>query len=270
MDSSLLPLYLVVANELEARITADQYPPGTLLPAERKLAIGFDVSQITIRAAMRILSDKGLIVRRRGIGTTVVEAHPRFVWQLGWLDALITTIIPSSLSIQSMQTARPPRWVAERFGSAAKVHRMTTLRQRGGQEARPFMTSELFHPLSIGLKMRRSDFERKPTTNSPFVITVLERKCRITVTNVRQTMTAELADKASARLFGVRHGDPVLVVTRDYFDAQARLVQTGRSRYRTGDVDYVLNLSRSRNARIGSDSHAEPVVSVRKHLTGEQ
>jgi len=146
MDSSLLPLYLVVANELEARITADQYPPGTLLPAERKLAIGFDVSQITIRAAMRILSDKGLIVRRRGIGTTVVEAHPRFVWQLGWLDALITTIIPSSLSIQSMQTARPPRWVAERFGSAAKVHRMTTLRQRGGQEARPFMTSELFHP----------------------------------------------------------------------------------------------------------------------------
>ena len=51
----------------------------------------------------------------------------------------------------------------------------------------------------------------------------------------------------------------VLEVTRDYFDGSGRLIQTGRSLYRSDRFEYVLNLSRSgQPGRDGFNELKEP------------
>ena len=66
-------LYKRIARELVQSIASGKYPVGTLLPPEMELCEQFDVSRHTIREALRDITEQGLIVRRKGIGTLIVE-----------------------------------------------------------------------------------------------------------------------------------------------------------------------------------------------------
>lgn len=244
LSNAPVPLYFQVATELEARIAAGEFAIGAFLPSEHELARQFQVSLITVRGAMRVLADQRLIERQPGKGTVVIRAAPSVVWELGWLNDIVTSVMPSKLEIVKMGRVKAPAWVASRLGlsAGAKTCSMTTVRRAMHKAGEVFMTSELFHPDDIGSAISRSDFDG---SNAKLVVLTVERKCGLQVTNVRQTMTAEIADGATARLLQVKKGMPLLVVTRDYFDANQRLIQTGRTLYRTDDYQYVLNLARS-------------------------
>ena len=61
--------YEEIARYLRSEIAAAS--PGTRLPSESELCERFGVSRMTARAALQILDNEGLIVRRRGQGTFV-------------------------------------------------------------------------------------------------------------------------------------------------------------------------------------------------------
>lgn len=65
-------LYRAVAATLEAAITAQRDADQALcLPTERALRQTFGASRVTIRAALRLLSDTHVLERRVGAGTFV-------------------------------------------------------------------------------------------------------------------------------------------------------------------------------------------------------
>lgn len=70
-----LPSYQVVADVLRKRIALGVYFPGNRLPSERQLAEVLGVGRSTIRVAVRMLSDEGLVVTTHGRwgGTVVTE-----------------------------------------------------------------------------------------------------------------------------------------------------------------------------------------------------
>lgn len=245
LTRSPIPLYFQIANQIETKIGSGEYPAGGFLPPERDLARQFGVSLITVRGAMKSLLDKGLIERLPGKGTLVLHREARAVWELGWLSELITSVLPSRLEIVSMGLSPSPAWVAARFGlqPRAQVHEMQTIRRAVQRADEPFMTTELYHPASIGTHLRRRDFESN-AAQTKLVIMTVEEKCGVSIAGARQTMTAERADRKTARLLRIQPGHPLLVVTRDYFDTTGRLVQTGLSKYRTDHYEYVLNVSR--------------------------
>ncbi|MER7331198.1 MULTISPECIES: GntR family transcriptional regulator [unclassified Micromonospora] len=65
------PRYRTIANELRRRIESGAIPPGVLLPAESALTAEFKASRGTVRQAMAILRDEGLLVTAHGRGTYV-------------------------------------------------------------------------------------------------------------------------------------------------------------------------------------------------------
>lgn len=68
-------LYQQVAKQLAAAIAAGDYPPGTRLPAERKLAERFEVSRPTVREAIIALELAGCVEVKGGSGVYVVNAE---------------------------------------------------------------------------------------------------------------------------------------------------------------------------------------------------
>lgn len=70
------PRYALLAQNLIHKIRQGIYPAGSLLPTEAELERQFNVSRITVRAALRELETKGLITRRARIGTRVNEPRP--------------------------------------------------------------------------------------------------------------------------------------------------------------------------------------------------
>lgn len=66
-----------VGKEILNRITSGKWPAGFTLPSEIELAALFDVSQGTVRRALKDLVDCGLLIRQQGKGTFVASRNRR-------------------------------------------------------------------------------------------------------------------------------------------------------------------------------------------------
>jgi GntR family transcriptional regulator len=102
------PLYRQLAERLRSAIASGRYPVGDQLPPELELCETYDCSRHTVREAVRILQDAGLIERRRGAGTTVIaNGTPRyFVQPLGGIDMLLQYARDAQLSVQNNNKRR--------------------------------------------------------------------------------------------------------------------------------------------------------------------
>jgi GntR family transcriptional regulator len=249
-DRSAAPLYQQMAGVLEDAIVRGEYAADTYLPGEKDLARRFNVSLITVRAAMSVLIDKGLIERRRGKGTIVRDRSMNGVWELGWLGNLVTSVLGSKLEIVIDQNITGPHWATSRLNTCAgePIHFMRTVRRAVQRNDEAFMTTDLYHRKEIGEALEQVDFANQNIQQKLIIMTV-ERVCKLAITNVRQTMSAETADHEAGEILGVKAGSPLLVVTRDYFSHDGTVIQTGRSRYRTDNYEYVLNVARSEGRR---------------------
>ena len=74
VKNSKVPWYHQVAETLRESLARGEWRPGDLMPSEQELQRRFEVSRVTIRQAMNLLVNEGLIFRQRGRGTFV--AHP--------------------------------------------------------------------------------------------------------------------------------------------------------------------------------------------------
>ena len=66
-----LPLYRQIEQELRERIHRGQILPGETLPSIRELTKEFEVNHLTVRQAIRILGEEGIVVSSQGRGTYV-------------------------------------------------------------------------------------------------------------------------------------------------------------------------------------------------------
>ena len=74
--NSSRPLYMQAALELKEEIVNGVYPVGALIPTEAELCKPFSVSRYTVREALRVLREEGLVSSRRG------ATAPRALWSL--------------------------------------------------------------------------------------------------------------------------------------------------------------------------------------------
>ena len=71
-----IPAYLDVYNSLYTDIITGVYPPGEHLPGETTLAEIYGVSRNTLRQALAILNEDGMIIKSQGKGT-IVAPQPK-------------------------------------------------------------------------------------------------------------------------------------------------------------------------------------------------
>ena len=112
-DDSGRARYALLAQSLRHRILAGEWVPGVSLPSEQQLAQESQVALGTMRRALQVLVDEGLIERVHGRGTFVREGLSgasmlrffRFGSELG--------VVPTS-TILSARQAVPPADVLRR------------------------------------------------------------------------------------------------------------------------------------------------------------
>lgn len=73
--TSPVPLYHQLASAIEAAIVGGTLAPGSSLENEIALAQRLGISRPTARQALKSLVDRGLLVRRRGVGTQVAPTQ---------------------------------------------------------------------------------------------------------------------------------------------------------------------------------------------------
>ncbi len=73
---SPLPLYRQLAEILQGKIDAGEYPPGTKIPSEPELVKTYRIGRPTIRQALDLLVRSGVLEKKKGAGTYVREKSP--------------------------------------------------------------------------------------------------------------------------------------------------------------------------------------------------
>lgn len=210
------PRYRAIADELADEIRSGAYPLGTNLPVEHDLAERFDTSRQTVREALRILDDRGLIVRRAGYGTTVVNTGRQalFALSLGNLGQLLcypegvlrrhvaTDAIAADEDDARLLGCEPGTpWV-----------RVRALRFEQGQES-PLCWVDIHLAPRFAPLVRRKDAERQP------LIEQIEKHFGEAVENAEVDISVARVAPDIAAALAVEPGTPALAIVRRYFGA---------------------------------------------------
>lgn len=70
------PIFLVLADQIADDILQGNYPVDTAVPSTNELAAFYRINPATAGKALAQLADRGVLVRRRGIGTFVAPQGP--------------------------------------------------------------------------------------------------------------------------------------------------------------------------------------------------
>ena len=115
--SSPTPLYFQLSQAMERAIVEGGLPAGSKLENELLLAEHYGLSRPTVRRAVQELVDKGLLVRKRGVGTQVIAPHVRRSVELTSLyDDLSRGGEAPSTEVLSLERTPAPADVAEELG----------------------------------------------------------------------------------------------------------------------------------------------------------
>lgn len=222
--SSPVPLYFQVSRQIEAAIDAGTLAPGDRLENEISLAYRWGLSRPTMRRAIQELVDRGLLVRRRGIGTQVVHGRVKRPMDLTSLfDDLARSDQQPTTQLLGRELVPAPAEVAERLGVAPGTPALHLRRLRCARE----------EPLAVLGNWLPGDLA--PTLTAAALETRgLYELMRATGVHLRiatQRIGARGATAAEARLLRLRRGAPVLTMERVAYDGSGRAVELGTHAY---------------------------------------
>ena len=221
--SSPVPLYYQLAQAIEAAIRDGELSPGDRFENELALAKRLTLSRPTTRRAIQELVDKGLLVRKRGVGTQVVQnpVHRR-VELTSLFDDLARAGQEPTTQLLDYHVGPPDEEVARELSlkddrEVVSIHR---LRCANG-EPLAVMTNHLpveHRPGSRGTREQRA-------------VSVAARP-RCAHQAGPATHRGQGSDRAEAKLLDEKPGAPLLTMSRTAFDDSGTAVEFGTHCYR--------------------------------------
>jgi DNA-binding GntR family transcriptional regulator len=221
--SSPVPLYFQVAQAFEQAILDGQLKPGDRFENELALAKRLNLSRPTTRRAIQELVDKGMLVRKRGVGTQVVQSSVHRPVELTSLfDDLARAGQEPATTVLEYRIGPASEDIAQQLNLPAdsEVVMMRRLRMSGGQPL-ALMTNHLPSALAP---------DQEELEEAGLYQALRSRGVHIRL--ARQRIGAKAADRDEARLLDEKLKAPLLVMNRTAFDDSGRVVEYGSHVYR--------------------------------------
>jgi len=229
-----IPLYFQVEQRIEEAILDGRLPAGARLENEVSLGQRLNLSRPTIRRAIQDLVDKGLLVRRRGIGTQVVHGRVTRGLELTSLfDDLSTTGQKPSTRLLSRSIETASDIVAERLGvpSGSPVLHIRRVRIADGV---PVAVLENWLPEAF------TDITETDLSTTGLYDLLRSRGVSIRV--AKQKIGARACSTSDAQLLDIDRGSALLTMERAAFDNSGHGVEYGSHFYRPDLYSFEVTL----------------------------
>jgi DNA-binding GntR family transcriptional regulator len=221
--SSPVPLYYQLAQAIEDAIRDGELAPGDRFENELALAKRLTLSRPTTRRAIQELVDKGLLVRKRGVGTQVVQSaeHGR-VELTSLFDDLARAGQDPTTKLLDYHTGPVGEEIAHELNLAEDLE-VVTIRRLRFADGEPLAL--MLNYLPVELAPEAEELENAGLYQSL-------RAHGVHIRLARQRIGARQATRAEARLLDEKAGAPLLTMTRTAFDDSGRAVEYGTHCYR--------------------------------------
>jgi GntR family transcriptional regulator len=258
-DQRVVPLYYQVQHTLTGRIRSGEYPPGSQLPSESALSRTLSVSRVTVREALRVLTDEKLVVKSQGKGTFVANPLPQLPGErrfTGYLEDLYDEL--PRVTVRHIEITQVPVTDDMRTALELPASEPTVVRVKRARfvDAAPYAFTVNVLPLAIGCQLDAATLRRMP------VVRILEEVLQIAIAGASEVFQAAAADAEIAHWLEVPVLSPVMHVRRLLFGADRRPLQLVNSYYRSDKFHYSVQLVRVRDNGRGSWSETRKTDGV--------
>jgi GntR family transcriptional regulator len=220
--------YREIADTLRQRVRTAA--AGSLLPSEAELSAEFGASRVTIRRALDVLRDEGLVAARQGFGWFVAaEPVRQHLGQLGTIEAqLAGSGIANERRVVDFTFTEPPPRVRQLLGGDS-VLRVKRINLADGE---PFAVVTVWCPGQLGQHLSRADVEQHP----------FYELLDVTLRGATQTIGADGASAEEARLLRVPIGAPLLKCQRVTTDETGTPVLVSEHLFPAHRTEFVVEL----------------------------
>ena len=225
--------YREIADALRASVGAGDLVAGRVLPSESELSATYQVSRVTVRRALELLREEGLVDSRQGFGWFVAATPVRQV--LGRLGTIEEQMAASGLRperrVLDFAFGHPPARVRRLLGT----DQVLQVRRLNLADGEPFARVTVWCPAELAADVSRADVER-----SPFY-----ELLPVSLATATQTIGAAAASAADAALLRIPAGSPVLRCERVTCDVTGRAVLVSTHVFPAHRTEFVVELNQA-------------------------
>jgi GntR family transcriptional regulator len=221
--------YAQLGSLFRRKVESGEWPVGEQIPTIEQLSSEYGVAKLTIRQALGLLEQDGLIDRFRAKGTYVKAKPERELWCEVHTDfsGMLTARKGAKIEVLSERRLSALPAVDLRGALAAPSYR--ALRRRHSRDGQPFLLAELY----IDERLTRNI--PKAAYTSKTALRLISDVPGAQVCNVRQTLTIGAADFETASLLNIPLNAPIAYVERQAVSKDGSVAMLTIGAYR-GDV----------------------------------
>lgn len=200
-------IYKSIAERLRLRLNSSDFNIGSPIPGEKALAQEFGVARMTIRKAVDLLVEWGLVVRRQGSGTYV--AHKDIHHETSNLTGLAEVLrkqgkeVISHVLVFEVMPAPPAIASQLRIQINERIYFSRRVRYVDGK---PLMLEDSYMPVKLFRNLSLVHLE-----GSKF--DYIEKECGITISGNYESLAPVLADKQLSQSMNIPEQTPLLRIT---------------------------------------------------------
>lgn len=236
-----VPLYRRISDKLLQGIRGGKFPVGSFLPGELELINRFQASRHTIREALRVLEDMGLVKRQRGRGTLVIstDANPAFVQTVKSPSELFSYPDSSQFRLLSDQRILADKALARDLHCAVGEEwvQISGLRTLGGDRL-PICWADVYVIPEYASIAQRLGGSSRP------VYEMIAHAFNETIEKITVRVTAGAISEQKAGVLGVEAGSPSLSVWRFYQGSGGRVFEVSISEHPASNFSYTFEFTR--------------------------
>lgn len=229
LERSAVSRYIQLATLFRRRIDYGGWPVGSQIPTIAELSLEFAVAPATIRQALGLLGDEGLVAPFRGKGTFVAQRPRDRIWcevETDW-SGLLRAREGANIEVLSREIVSTAPVPTDRQGALASSY--LHLRRRHSRAGVVFLVADVYLDARLS---RLVPQEAYATETAMSLVASIPGVC---IADARQTLTVGAADIEAADELGVALNAPVAHVHRCMTDDGGKIVMISNGVYR-GDA----------------------------------
>ena len=241
MDDRSSPLYIQIAQQLRQSVHGGTYRVNERLPAESQLAERFGVNRHTLRQAIALLKQEGLLRIARGRGTLVTAAPIRYA--IGKRVRYNESLKAQGLTVrfELVRSLELPATESVAKGLSLKVGTPVALVERlGYADDVPISVGTGYFPLMLFPDLLSAESIQSLEATGSISKWLRDR---YDTDHIRQStvVSARLVQSSDARLLALPLNQPILLAESVNVDQKGRVIEYGVAKLRGDRMEMVFD-----------------------------
>ncbi|HDS4352074.1 GntR family transcriptional regulator [Enterobacter roggenkampii] len=228
------PMYRQIADALREKISAGELKPGDALPTESSLQEAFNVSRVTVRQALKLLTEEQIVESIQGSGTYVKEERVNYdIYQLtGFYEKLADRNVDTHSEVSIFEVLKADAKLAEKLNLSHDdkvwhVKRVRFIKQK------PVNLEETWMPLALF-----PDLTWEVMENSKYHY--VEQIKKLVIDRSEQELVPIMPSKEAIAALSLDPAKPILEKVSRGFLKDGRVFEYSRNVFNTDDYKFTL------------------------------